>query len=325
MNDILAALRPTDTNRPLIEELAAPLGGVRFLRDVPEAERARAVAGARVVLSFHPLKDLRDHLDALHPGQLLQVTSAGLDHLPFDRLPPGLLVAGNSGAFALPMAEHALAMALCLAKRLREEDAAMRRGEFNQMAPTLLLRGKKAAVLGLGGAGKAVARLLNALGMSVHAMNTSGTTSEPVEAVGVQADLQAILRDACLVVLTLPYTRRTHELLGRRELGWMPADAILVNVARGEIISQKALYDHLVENPGFRAGLESWWVEPVRHGRFELEQPLLELPNVLACPHNSFNVPEWERLSMEAAFANVGRHLRGEPLTGVMRPELHRV
>jgi len=216
-------------------------------------------------------------------------------------------------------------MALCLAKRLVEEDQAMRRGEFNQMAPNVLLAGKKAAVLGLGGAGKAVARLLNALGMRVHALNTSGKTGEPVESVGTLGDLQAILAGARLVVLTLPYTHRTHEVLGRRELAWMPADAILVNVARGEIIDQSALYDHLVENPGFRAGIESWWVEPVRHGRFELERPFLELPNVLACPHNSFNVPEWERLSLEAAFANVGRYLRGEPLTGLMRPELHRV
>ena len=325
MAEILATLRLTDTNRTIIEELAAPLGGVTFSGEIAEQDRTQAVASARVVMSFHPKKELRDTLSALHSGQLLQVTAAGLDHLPFGRLPEGLIVAGNSGAFAQPMAEHALAMVLCLAKRLREEDVAMRRGEFNQMTPNLLLSGKKAAVLGLGGAGKALAGLLKALGMRVHAVNTSGKTDEPVDFVGTLDQLEPILRGAQVVVLTLPYTKLTHEIIGENALFWMEPDAVLVNVARGEIIGQKALYEHMRVNPRFRAGLESWWVEPIRHGRFELDFPLLELPNLLACPHNSFNVPEWERLSLEAAFANIRRYLRGEPLTGLMRPELHAV
>lgn len=325
MAEILAALKRTETNRALLDRLAAPLGGCVHLADLPEAGRAEALAAARVVLSFHPAKELDGLLAALHPGQLLQVTAAGLDHLPYDRLPAGLTVAGNSGAFALPMSEHALGMILCLAKRLREEDAAMRRGEFNQMVPNLLLSGKKAAILGLGGAGKAVARLLRALGMGVFALNTSGRSDEPVDFVGTRADLPAILVGAQVLVLTLPYTRLTHGIIGADELALLAPDAILVNIARGELIDQQALYEHLKAHPEFKAGLESWWVEPIRHGRFALDYPLLDLPNVLACPHNSFDVPEWEELALTAALANAGRYLRGEPLTGLMRPELHRV
>jgi len=312
-------------SRRLAEELAAPLGGFLSLSDVAPADRDAALAQARVVMAFKPLKELGDALGRLGPGQLLQIVSAGLDDLPFDDLPPGLVVAGNSGVFARPMAEHALAMVLCLAKRLREEDAAMRRGQFNQMAPNLLLAGKKAAVLGLGGAGKAVARLLTALGMEVFALNTSGTTDEPVAFVGTRDALDAILTDAQVAVLTLPYTRLTHELIGARELSLLRPDAILVNVARGEILSQGDLYAHLRDHPEFRAGLESWWVEPMRHGRFELAFPFLDLPNLVASPHNSFNVPEWQRLCLEGAFANAGRFLRGEAITGGMRPELHRI
>ena len=315
-----------DSNgRAIAEEVAAPLGGVAHLADIAPAGRGDALAAARVVLSFKPLKEMGQDLGRLGPGQLLQVVSAGLDDLPFDRLPPGLTVAGHSGAFARPLAAPARARVLCLAKRLREEDAAMRRGEFNQMAPNLLLSGKKAAVLGLGGAGKAVAGLLTALGMEVFALNTSGATDQPVAFVGTLDDLDTILADAQVAVLTLPYTRHTHERLGARELALLRPDAILVNVARGEIIAQQALYEHLRAHPEFRAGLESWWVEPLRHGRFELACPLLDLPNLLACPHNSFNVPEWPRLALESAFANAGRFLRGEALTGLMRPELHRI
>jgi phosphoglycerate dehydrogenase-like enzyme len=325
MSAIVLTQRLAGESRLIAESLAAPLGGFVHLDDVAVDGRAGVLAAAKVVMAFKPLKEMGEHLAVLHDGQLLQIVSAGLDDLPFDSLPPGVLVAGNSGAFARPMAEHALAMALCLAKRLPEEDAAMRRGQFNQMAPNLLLCGKKAAVLGLGGAGKAVAGLLRALGMEIFALNTSGRTDEPVAFVGTRDDLATILADAQLVVLTLPYTHLTHELIGAREMAMLRPDAILVNVARGEIIDQKALYEHLRTHPACKAGLESWWVEPLRHGRFELAAPLLDLPNLLASPHNSFNVPEWPRLALEAAFANAGRFLRGEPITGRMRPELHRI
>jgi len=322
---ILITSKPTPEDREIMGELGAPLGQVRFLADLPEEQRPAAADKAAVILTFNPLKELGQLLARLHPGQLLQVTAAGLDHLPFASLPQGLTVAGNSGAYGLPMAEHALAMVLCLAKRLREEDAAMRRGEFNQMTPNLLLSGKKAAVLGFGGAGKAAARLLRALGMRVFAMNTSGKTDEPVEYVGTTADLQTILDQAQVLIVTLPYTKLTKDLIGARELSWLAKDAILANVARGEVIDQKALYEHLLAHPQFKAGLESWWVEPLRHGRFALEYPLLTLPNLLACPHNSFNVPEWRRLGLTAAFANIQRFFAGEPLTGLMRPETHEV
>ena len=325
MADILVTLTGPHIDRPRLEKLAAPFGGCAYFSDLPEAQRAQAAAAAKVILAFKPSKEMGAALAALHQGQLLQIMSAGLDDLPFDRIPAGVTVAGNSGAYARPMAEHALAMVLCLAKRLREEDAAMRRGEFNQMVPNLLLAGKKAAVLGLGGAGKAVARLLAALGMEIHALNTSGKSDEPVAYVGTRENLDTILADAQVVVLTLPYSKLTHEMIGARELSLPRPDAILVNVARGEIIDQRALYEHLRAHPEFRAGIESWWVEPLRHGRFELAYPLLELPNLLASPHNSFNVSGWQGLGLEAAFANIGRYLRGAAVTGLMRPQLHRI
>jgi len=320
---ILVALPVNGQDRILLDGLLAPLGAPVYLGDVPEEKRRETLAGAKAVISFHPEQEFGPYLDALGPGQLLQLSSAGLDVLPFDRLPKGLVVAGNAGVFGPTMAEHALGMLLCMARRIREEDALMRQGQFNQMRQNVLLAGKKAAVLGLGGAGGSIARLLDALGMEVWGINTDARPHPHARRTATLADLRAVVRDALAVFVTLPFTRHTRGLIDAQVLGWMRPDAIFINVARGEIVDEKALYEHLVANPGFRAGIESWWVEPFRHGRFAVNYPFLDLPNVLACPHNSFNVPEWRGLALGSAVANVKRYLDGKPLNGLMKPELH--
>ena len=320
---LLITYKTNDSIRAYVEKLASGVVDVIYLIDYPDEKRAEAFEKADIVVSLNLGRELRKeeikHLDEI---EYLQLLSAGLDHLPFDLLPGDLIVAGNAGAYAIPMAEHALGMILALAKRLREEDRNMRKGEFNQMRRTTLLHGKKAVILGLGGIGKQTAHLLQAIGMKIHAINTSGMTEEPVEFIGTTDDLQKVLKDASVVVLSLPLNKYTRGLIGKRELNWMRDDAILINIARGEIIDQGALYQRLKETPGFKAGIESWWVEPFRHGKFHLDYPLLELENVLACPHNSSIVPEIFEFGLDNAFQNIRRYVNGEPLQGLLNREL---
>ncbi|MEJ2366942.1 MAG: 2-hydroxyacid dehydrogenase [Acidobacteriota bacterium] len=318
---IVVTNRTPEDQRSLYESMLGPLGELIFLKDVPKDRRAELVRRADVLVCWNPAREMPwDWKTGLERVSFLQLLSAGADHVPFDRIPSGVQVAANTGAYSKPMAEHALAMILAVFKRLREEHENLRRGSFNQQIPTRTLDGAICGILGFGGIGKATARLLRPLGARIYALNRSGKTDEPVDFAGTSRDLEKVLRASDVLLVSLPLKRSTRGLIGARELGWMKEDALLVNVARGEIIEQKALYEHLASHSHFHAAIDAWWVEPLRQGDFELDFPFMDLPNVLGSPHNSAMVAGSLLEGARSAAKNTARFLeRGEP-SGVLDP-----
>jgi phosphoglycerate dehydrogenase-like enzyme len=217
------------------------------------------------------------------------------------------------------MAEHVLGMVLALAKQLFVQHANMKRGEFDDVSASRMLRGSVCGILGFGGIGQATARLMRALGAKIYAVNTSGRSAEPADFLGTLNDLQHVLETGDIVVVTLPLNRSTKGLIGGRELRWMKNRAILINVARGDIIEEQALYERLIAHPEFLAGIESWWIEPFSHGEFRTHYPFFDLPNFLGCPHNSAKVPGMMLEATRHALKNVVRYLKQEPIKGTVR------
>ncbi len=293
---------------------------VTYLPDVNEDERGRTLESADAVLAWIIDGELHDQAEfaALESVGLVQLLSAGVNHIPFERLPERVPVASNAGAYAEPMAEHVLAMALALAKRLPQNQSKLVRGEFDQQTLNRAIRDSLVGVLGFGGIGRASARLFRALGARVHAINRSGRPSEPVEEIGTLDDLDAVLATADVLVISLPLTRATRGLIGEGELSLMKSDAILVNVARAAILDEDALYEHLRGNPSFSAGIDAWWQEPRHGGSFATRRPFLELPNVLGSPHNSALTAGSLNCAARLAAANVARQLRGEPVRNLV-------
>jgi len=142
------------------------------------------------------------------------------------------------------------------------------------------------------------------MGAKVHAINRRGVTDEPVDWIGREADLEKLLAASDVLVLSLPLTPASEGLIGARKLGLMKPDAVLVNLARGEIVDEAALYRHLQANPAFTACIDAWWTEPVRHGRFEMSHPFTSLPNVIASPHNSASAAGWRDVALQRAVDN---------------------
>jgi phosphoglycerate dehydrogenase-like enzyme len=308
-------------DRALIADALGGAAEIVYLTDLAAAAREAALRNAGAVLARNT-KELRpDELPLVRTARLLQFLVAGVDFIPLRDLPPELPVATNGGGYAEPMAEHGLAMVLAAAKRLLVEHGNLARGEFNQFVPTRMLAGGVCGVLGFGGIGVATARLMRSMGMRVHAINRRGRSEEPIDWIGTPDRLDELLAASDVLVISLPLTRASERMIGARELSLMKGDAILVNLARGEIVDEAALYEHLKTHPAFTACIDAWWVEPIRHGEFRMDHPFLQLPNVIGSPHNSAVARGSREIALRRAVANCRRVFVGEAPLHLIGPD----
>lgn len=310
---LLVTLEATPQARGIIERVIGSAAQVKYLADIDADDRASALASADVVLARNIARELRPGEDAhLANARLVQFVTAGVDYIPLAGLPSDLPIACNGGAYAEPMAEHAVAMTFAAAKRLLIEHNKLKAGKFDQFRLNRMLRGAVCGILGFGGIGGEVGRVMKALGLRVHAINRRGKTDETVDWIGTSNQLDELLTASDVLIIAVPLTKATDRLVGARELGLMKEDAILVNLARGEIVDEAALFAHLSATPTFTACIDAWWVEPVRHGTFRMDHPFLQLPNVIASPHNSASAAGWRDTALTRAVENARRACLGQ-------------
>ena len=310
---LVVAFALSQKRKAIVADALAGASAVVYLNELDQTARAKALRNTGALLTFNTSKELRPGEAKLLDGaQLIQFMIGGVDFIPLGELPEGVPVATNGGGYAESMAEHALAMALAAAKRLILEHENLKRGQFNQFTRNRMLAGRVCGIFGFGGIGAATARLMYGIGMRVHAINRHGRTNQRVDWIGTPERLNELLEAADILLISAPLTRATYGLIGATELRRMKDDAILVNLARGEIVQEKALYDHLIMHSNFTASIDAWWVEPVRHGEFRIDQPFLDLPNVIASPHNSGQGGDAHDIALRRAVENCRRVLTGE-------------
>ena len=276
---VLVSKRTKDKERELLQKELGDLAQIAFLPDLAGNQRTRALQEAEVLIVSQMIREVATkEIGLLENLSFLQNLWAGVDKLPFDRLSPRLTICGNIGALAPLVAEHALAMTLALSKDLTKNHLDLAKGEFSWKNKTKLLRGQTAGIIGFGSTGRATARLLKALGFAIYGLNSSGKGDPGADAMATLDDLEKIFKASDVVILSLPLTKATRDLIGARELAWLKEDAVLINVARAEIVQQTALYEHMKAHPYFRAGTDVWWVEPFTGGSSGWNTPSLSCP-----------------------------------------------
>ncbi len=292
-------------DRPLTDDEAAWLkpkltGGIAITAggDPP--------ATTQILISGSPT---REQLAAAPGLRALVIPWAGLPEEAGDLLRdfPGVAV-HNLHHNAAPVAELAMALLLAAAKFVLRYDNALRgndwRIRYEPAAPTVILDGRTALILGYGAIGRRVAVACRALGMTTLATRRrldapqmdGGTEVHPAAA------LPDLLPRSDAVIVCLPHTPETDGLLGAAELALLPARAVLVNIGRGPVVDEKALYEALRDGRLWAAGLDVWYsYPPDKASRADWPPsawPFRELDNVIMSPHRGGDAAGIARLRL---------------------------
>jgi phosphoglycerate dehydrogenase-like enzyme len=327
--ELVETIRSTDDRLEVVHE-AELLGSTRYASDHPlptlDAPAARErwevlLDEAEVLFDFGPL-ELAPSLADRPRLRWIQATSAGVGRLAerAGLTKSGVAVTTASGVHARPLAEFALLAMLMFGKDVLRLGREQRAHSWQRYAGEEVA-GKTVCVVGLGKIGREVARLASALDARVvgTVREVGGRRPEHlfVELVEPTERLDELLPEADVLVLTVPHTPLTHRLIDARRLALLKPGAILVNVARGDVVDEAALIEALSSGRLRGAALDVFEQEPL-----PVENPLWDLPNVFVSPHSASTVAAENGRIVELFRENLRRYLDGRPLLNLLDNEL---
>lgn len=246
----------------------------------------------------------------------LHCTSAGVDgYLPLDWLPPGVVFTNNRGAHGVK-AEQFMRMAYTLLNSRMPEIIANQRARRWQQLFSPSIAGKTVLIVGTGDLGQGAARAARQLGLKVIGVSRSGKKIRDADAVHRTAALDRLLPKADYVVMAVPLTPETRNLLSRARLDLMKPAAAVINIARAPVADYEALADKLKRGELAGAVLDVMEPEPLPP-----ESPLWDTPNLIITPHISCDDGEhYIAITLDLWFENLGRYLQGKSLGNRVDP-----
>jgi len=275
--------------------------------------------GVEAVIDTGGSVGTRAMYDAARDAKFWQILGTGLDHVDVAYMKSkGFAVANCPGQFSsVGLAECAMMFILMLARRYREAAANFEaRVRYKPMGREL--EGAVLGIIGLGASGQALARRAMGFGMRIHAVDIRGIEPDILEALapdfmGTPADIDRLVTESDFLSLNLNLTPETRHTIDARRISMMKPSACIINVARGALVDEAALYDALLAGRIAGAGLDVFAAEPPDPGL-----PVYRLPNVVVTPHIAGGTDGTARRRASVAAANVDLISQGrQPLYGV--------
>lgn len=315
---------PVDELKLLIQRWpGVPDTGVVDGYNISREQLVKAFANADLVLGDYSFKHrIGSELVAkAGPLKLIQQPSAGYDNIDVEACSQrGIRVANAPTGNTATVAEHTIAMALALLRKLVRADRGVRAGRWERMTlRPAELGGKTWGVVGLGQIGRAVALRLRSFGLAkVLYYEPRQAPEEVEEQCGVEySALSTLLKSSDIVSLHVPLTESTRNMIGTEALSSMKAEAHLINVSRGGLVDAAALADALRRGVISGAAIDVFAEEPP-----SAMDPLLQVPEekTLLSPHIAGISPESIRRLLVQSTENIGRVLAGQAPLYVVNP-----
>jgi len=265
----------------------------------------------------------RDVIESAPNLKMISWLHAGCDQLDFDLLQRKKIVLTKvAGSNAVAVAEQAMALLLALARRIIQNHALVTNGGWRPLlepgSTSMELESRTLGIIGLGRIGEEVAHRGRAFSMKVIATKDDPSKHQcNADHVYRADDLLAVLAQADFVVLAVPLTPKTLGMIGEQALRAMKSTAYLINICRGAVVQEAALYAALTN--GWIQGYASdvWWdypdsMPPAYHYNVPSRTGVHRLPNVICSGDRSCNIPSIKERMIETGIQNIACYLRGE-------------
>jgi len=237
----------------------------------------------------------------------IQVVTAGVDKLPLPYLAESSILLTNvRGIHQIPMAEYTFAAMLQVARSLNEIYQNQLQKTWDARVRVDELYGKTLGIIGVGAIGGEIAKRAQLFGMNVLGVTRSGKEHPYCEKMFTPEQLDHFLPLCDYIVVVVPSTKETFRLIGEKELNLMKPTAVFINIARGTVVDEEALANHLKERKIKAAVLDVFTREPLAE-----TSPLWELDNCIITPHVSGRSPRYMERALVVFRENLEQYLNG--------------
>ena len=272
-----------------------------FPEDLSEENLLQYAADIDIVVGY---KFSREFLTSAKKLIHIQVPWTGAESLDFNLLKEySHITVSNSHSNSLAIAEHAVALLVSAAKNIVYRDSFMRNGDWTPRYNDIMsqwLTGKTLGVIGYGAIGRKVANILRAgFDMRIMAIRRSEPEvyCDETSFSGTIESLEHVLKNSDYILVALPFTSETKGIIAEKELSLLKENAVIVNVGRGKVIDEEALYKFLKNKKMGGAGLDVWYNYPKDRNKPEntyQHYPFEELPFLVMSPHSAFKIEKRE-------------------------------
>lgn len=253
-----------------------------------------------------------------HDLRLIGRAGVGVDNIDLEAATlRGIAVVNSPSANTVAACEHTLGLMLALSRNIPQADADVKRGRW-QRAQWMgaELQGKTLGIVGLGRVGREVAKRALSFGMKVLAQDPFVTAEQAAELGITLTGLKELLSASDFVTLHAPASDKTRHLIDAEKLSWLKKGSRLINCARGELVSERALVEALSSGRLAGAALDVFEKEPLPP-----ESPLRQLPQVILTPHLGASTQEAQgKVALELARSVIEFHEKGIAVNALNLP-----
>jgi phosphoglycerate dehydrogenase-like enzyme len=277
--------------------------GIKYTDDMSDVD---------VLVCYNPFETL--DISRMKKLKWIQLSSIGIDQLPLEYVKSSnIRITNNRGGYSIPMGEWVIMVMLELIKNSKRFFKQQMEKRWKVDTSVLELYRKRIGFVGTGSIAIESAKRLQGFGVEILGLNTNGKDVEYFDRCFGINEIDLMLSECDVVVITIPYTEATHYLIDEKRFSAMKDGVCFINVARGAIVDTNALVENLQNGKIRGAALDVFEEEPLCQ-----DSPLWIFENVIVTPHNSWISEMRNQRRFDMIYENIARYIKNESLVNLV-------